>query len=574
MNRLRQLRRRKLVQWALAYLAAAWLLLQLLDLLGGTYGWPAGVMRGIPVVLAGGVLVVLVLAWYHGEKGRQRVTLAELGLLVVIAASVAGAAAWTGGTADRVRLSPEGASLAEPDDRSVAVLPFRNLSGDATQDYFAEGITEEILNTLSQLREIRVPARTSSFQFREQDLPMREIASRLGVRTVLAGSVRREGARVRISAQLIDGRDDRHLWSEQFDRELVDILDVQSEIAWAVVRALQVQLTGRATSVLEAPRRDVAAHDLYLQGLFYWNRRSAGHLEQAIRFFDDAARADPSFGNAYAGLALAHAVAPLLMRDRTVSEALVHVEAAAQRALSLDTALAGAHAALGYIYHWQWRWEDAERELARAIEINPSYPTARQWYGEHLAKTGRGEAGVAQLREAVALDPLSAVAHGNLGLVLHLAGHDDAAVAQLHRTHEMDPSLPFPLVLLHKIHLARGRVDEAVAAGRRWAELSGLADPAAIETLARATMHPDARPAAVRVLREWEQLSVPPWVDIAFYSALMEMPERALRAMEQGYRARDPMMTTIGSWWWAESLRADPRLGRIILDMRLVTTAQ
>jgi TolB-like protein/Flp pilus assembly protein TadD len=560
-------RQRKIVQWALGYLAAAWLLLQVLHLLGATYSWPAALMRAIPVTLAGGFLAALVVAWHHGEKGRQRATLLELVTLAFVATATATAAVWLGARSADVGSQAAAAWSADP--RSVAVLPFTNISGDPAQDYFADGITEEILNALSQIRELRVPARASSFFYREQNLPIREIAAQLGVGTVLLGRVRKEGSRVRINAQLIDARDDRHVWSDQFDHEAHDVFAVQSEIARAVARALHANLSSDSGALPGMPRRSAVAHDLYLQGLFYWNRRSSAHLEQAIRYFQEAAQADPTYGEAYAGLAAAHAVAPLLIRDRKVSEAVVSVEAAAARALALDPSLALAHAALGYIYHWQWRWEDAEREFRRALEANPNLPVALQWYGEHLAKLGRGEEGLEQLRRAVAIDPMSAVAHGNLGLVMVLADRIEEGMEQLERTHAMDPSLSFPLLVLHKYHVGSGNVDAAVRTGRLWAELSGLADPADVIALSEAVARPEHRPAALRVLGEWQRWPAPPWADIANYLLRMDLPDDAITALEQGYRDRDPMMTTIAASPWYERLRDDPRFRAILADMRL-----
>jgi adenylate cyclase len=561
-HRLRQL---KMMQWALAYLAGAWLLLQVVHLFGELYEWPPSVLRPVPVVLGGGFLAALITAWYHGEKGRQRVTPLEVALLGLVL---------VGTTVTALRAAADGADVtiaerAPIDPRSVAVLPFENISGDPAQDYFAEGITEEIMNALSQFREIRVPARTSSFHFKDRDLPMREIAAQLGVATVLLGRVRKDGRRVRISAQLVDAREDRHVWADQFDHDADDVFSAQSAIALAVSRALLTSLAADTAWVSAAPTRNATAHDLYLQGLFHWNRRSPDHLRDAIRFFEEAVRTDPSYAAAHAGLAVAHAVAPLFNRDITVSESVVRVEAAARRALDLDPSLALPHAALGYAYHWQWRWEDAERELSRAVDRNPSLAIARQWYGEHLAKLGRGEEGIEQLRQAVAIDPLSAVAHGNLGLVLLIAGREDEGIEQLERTHAMDESLSFPLLVLHRHFVSKRRIEDAVRTGRLWAELTGTADAEQVAILTRAGNRPDLHAAALDIVREWERLPAPPWTDLANYLLAMNRQDDALSALERGFRDRDPMMTTISTWQGFATIRDHPRFLRILRDMRL-----
>jgi TolB-like protein len=447
---------------------------------------------------------------------------------------------------------------------SLAVLPFADLSPAGDQEYFSDGITEELLNTLAQNPGLRVPARTSSFYFKGRNLPVGEIAARLGVDAVLEGSVRKAGDRIRITAQLIDAREDRHLWSENFDRPMDDIFAVQSEIAELVAEALRVRLSPTARS--RAPSTgNPAAHDVYLRGLFHWNRRSGVDLGHAVDFFEEATRIDPGYARAYAGLALAYAVLPIgFTPSITADEARRRVETAAARALELDSTLAEPHAALALSYHFDWRMEDAEREYLRALALNPAYATAHQWYGEHLAKTGRGEEGEAAVRRAIELDPLSLVAHNDLGLVLMLNRRYPEAVAQLERTVRMDPGFAHPLYFLHRIHLMEGRSDASEEAGRRWAELTGAAAPDEIVTLARATRDADLRPAALSILREWENVDSPRWLDIAFYHVQFGEHDAALRMLEEGVWHRAPMMMQIGVAPWVDPLRDDPRMDRLL----------
>ncbi len=453
------------------------------------------------------------------------------------------------------------------DPRSVAVLPFVDMSPQGDQTYFSDGITEEILNALAQLPELRVPARTSSFSFKRSNLPMRDIARQLGVASVLEGSVRKDGDIVRITAQLIDARSDRHLWSRTFDRKLDDIFAVQSEIAHTVAEALKVRL-GDKGNLVTAPRApDARAHDLYLQGRFHWNRRSGDDLRRAIQYFEDATRADSTYARAYAGLALAYAVLPLSDAGLPVIPPLRKAEEAAAKAIALDPAEAEAYAALGYAYNWEWRWTDAEQALRRATELDPSNATARQWYGEHLVQMGRAREAEAELRRAVMLDPLSPVANVNLGLVLLLGGQVHEAIAQLEQTSRMDPSFWIPLLLLHRAYLLVGRAEESATAGRRFAELTGTGKPEDLVTLARGVGSPNARGAALAVLEDWKSARRPQWPVIAMYYALLGEHDQAIDALEHGLEARAPMMMGTKVAPWLVPLHGEPRFERILRRM-------
>ena len=452
-----------------------------------------------------------------------------------------------------------------PADRAVSllVLPFADMSPDGDQEYFADGITEEMLNSLAAVPGLRVPARSTSFYFKGRNRPVSEIAAQLGIDAVLEGSVRRSGDRVRIVAQLIDGRSDRHLWSESFDRELADVFAVQTEIAGIVAEALRIRLVTSGPGGRAPPTLSAAAHDLYLRGLFHWNRRSATDLGLAVGFFERATQLDPTYARAWAGLALAHAVLPLGFTPLMAQdEAWARVDAAADRALALDSTLAEAYAARGLSYHYRWRADDAEREYRRALAVNPDYATAHQWYGEHLAKTGRGDAAEEAVRRAIELDPFSLVAHNDLALVLLLSRRFPEAVAQWERTVAMDPSFAIPFFFLHRVHLLEGRLAAAEEAGRRWAELTGAMSATAVVTLARAPGNPDARRDAIAYLEERERDPAPRWLDLAFYYSVLNESDAAIRALEQGLRARAPMMLQVHSPWF-DALRGDERMTRI-----------
>ena len=450
---------------------------------------------------------------------------------------------------------------------SIAILPFADLSPNGDQEYFSDGVAEEILNAVARLPGVRVPARTSSFSFKASKLPAREIADRLGVATVLEGSVRRSGDRVRIDVRLIDARADRQVWSRTFDRDMKDIFAVQSEIASTVAGALQLRLDRTATAAAP-PTASADAHDLYLKGRFHLNRRTAGDLGQAIRYFEAAARIDSSYARAWAGIALAYAVLPISNSDVSASDALGHVERAAAAAIAIDSGLAEAHAALGYAYHWNWRWKDADREFRRALALDSTDVTSLQWYGEHAAKMGQFDASEALLRRALSLDPLSVIVNNNVGLVLMLARRYPEAIAQLERTHRMDSTLAIPMFLLHRSYLLEGDVESAARTGRL-AYGMGPEDPADFAVLAYAIRDPARRPEALAILARWERQRIPRWADLALYYTMLGQREAALTALERGFTARTAMLSQIKVAPWLDPLRSEPRFRRIMEAMQL-----
>jgi len=505
---------------------------------------------------------------------RRRAPRAAMGVLPVAMLAIAVMTGLRGWAVSGVPEAGNSRSAATPllppalEHASIAVLPFIDLSPERDQEYFSDGITEEILNALARVPELRVPARTSSFFFKGTSLPVREVAQHLDVAAVLEGSVRRVENHVRITARLIDARSDRQLWSHTFDRELEDVFGVQTEIARTVADALKVRLAvGQSLANGRSPVNPVA-HDLYLRGHFHWNRRSTNDLEHAIRFFEEATRADPGYARAHAGLALAYAVLPISFGNSLpAADAFAKAEAAASRALALDPSLGDAHAARGYAYRWQWRWMDAERELARAVALNPENAIARQWYGEHLANLGRGREGEEQMRRALALDPFSLVAHSNLGIVLMNNRRLPESIAQFEHTQRLDPGFAIPPYLLQRLYLLTGRTEDAARAGRRWAELSGMADPEEVLTLIRATRSKVERPTALAILARWERAREPRWLDIAFYYTALDERERAIAALEHGLRLHTPMMVQLIKAPWFDPLRDDPRVVSILREM-------
>lgn len=493
--------------------------------------------------------------------GRPHVWPVLMLLLIVVAAAFA---------AFQVMKGSDGGATAvasAPESGSIAVLPFLDVSPGQNQEYFADGITEEILNALAQLPELRVIARTSSFSFKGKDVSAREIGRQLNVRALLEGSAHRSDDRVHITTRLIDARTEAHIWSHTFASSLGDVYAVQTEIAAAVAEELRVRLVPGPVPGAP-PTRSAEAHERYLLGLFRWNRRTVQDLLQAITFFEDAIRLDSTYAQPWAGLALAHAVLIPLPTYASPPGSLARVEAAAARALQLNPYLAEAHAALGYAYHWHWRWDDAERELNSALALNPRYATAHQWYGEHLTMMGRSAEGIAHMQHAIALDPVSTVAHNDLGILMMLDHRYDEAMAQFERVLRMDPAFSISLFLLHRVHMLAGHPGAAADAGRRWAELTGMIDPGDLITLAHATADGADHTAALAVLDRWEHRDSPRWTDIAMYYALLGEHDRAIAALDIAIQQRAPLLTGLGAAPWFDPLRDDPRMAALIRAMR------
>ncbi|MFH1864571.1 MAG: tetratricopeptide repeat protein, partial [Candidatus Eisenbacteria bacterium] len=355
----------------------------------------------------------------------------------------------------------DAATRAQP---SVAVLPFANLSADPEQEYFCDGMAEEIINSLAQLEGMRVVARTSSFAFKGKNEDVREMGRQLGVETLLEGSVRRAGNRLRVMTQLVNVSDGCHLWSERFDREMEDVFAIQDEISLAVTDALKVRLLGDdKAKVVKRHTENFEAYKAYMKGRYHWFIRSSEDIDKAIGYLKEAVAIDPEYALAYAGLADCYGVLPLY---RPVAPEDVYPKAknAALKALELDDSLAEAHAALSCILeNYDWDWAGAERETRRAIALNPGYATAHQWKAEGLITRGRFDEAVEAMNKARELDPLSLFMNARVGMAFYYARRYDEAKAILDTTLEVDPSFGQARYFLSLVYSMEERYEEAIA---------------------------------------------------------------------------------------------------------------
>jgi adenylate cyclase len=411
------LRRRKVVQWGIAYVAAAWGLLQGLAYLSTVFQWPAQLQRPVTMAFLVGLPIALVLAWYHGDRGRQRVSGREFSILTVLLLIGGGLFWWVG----RMPHAPPAATVAagpsttaaqpavdaKSAGTSIAVLPFVNMSDDRSNEYFSDGISEELLNVLVRVDGLGVASRTSSFGYKGSQLGTAAIASALKVNHVLEGSVRKSGNSVRITAQLIDAVNDRHLWSETYDRELTDIFAIQEEIANAIVNALREQL-GSAKSAtpvvtVRADTENLEAYELYLKARELFIARK--DLPESIRLFEQVTQLDPNFARGWEGLAAVSVVSPSWgIRDR---DYLAIAKQAANRALALDAKLSMPWAVLGYVVRTAppMDWARGLELTDRALAADPRNATAYHWRGIIWLKLGFFERAIADFNHALEVDP-------------------------------------------------------------------------------------------------------------------------------------------------------------------------
>jgi TolB-like protein/tetratricopeptide (TPR) repeat protein len=365
------------------------------------------------------------------------------------------------------RLIVQDATLPPPP--SIAVLPFRNLGTSPADEYFSDGMTEEIIAELSRLRGVRVVARTSSFAFKEKPMDVRDIGSALNVTHILEGTVRRidaapgaRGARLRVTAELVDASTGYQVWTQQFDRPSGDALAIQDEISASIMQSLQREFAGDVPVHGPHPAPSAATYDLYLRGRYAWHQRTAEGLHLAADLFARAIRSDPGYAAAYSGLGATYAVLPVYDPHAGVTEMYALAYEAANRALSLDSTLSEPYAVLGLVSARRYQWRAAERFYRLALARNPNDATAHQWFGKALAHQGRFLEAEAEMRRALDLDPLSAVTHYNLGQVLYGQGRHDEAASELMRALTTAPTFRAAHATLGYVRLSQGRKADAL----------------------------------------------------------------------------------------------------------------
>lgn len=448
----------------------------------------------------------------------------------------------------------------------LAVLPFANFTNDPQQDYFSTGLTEEMITQLGSLEPTRlgVIARTSAMQYQNTKKNVREVGRELGVDYILEGSVRREGDQVRITAQLIQVKDQTHLWARDYDRNLQDVLALQSDVAGEIAREIKLELTPEErTRLARQPSIDPEAHELYLKGRYFWNKRSEDGFVKAIEYFQQAIAHEPKYAQAYAGLADAYALLGSMSNlEMSRAEAMPRAKAAALQALKLDDSLAEAHTSLAFVeMHYEWDWPSSEKEFKRALEFNPNYATAHQWYAVWLMAQGKTAAALEEERLAQEADPLSTIIKTDTAQLLVYAGRFDEAAQQAQKALEIDQGFSLAHIQLGDAYggkqdypaaLAEFQKALAINKGNTWA-LSGLAQTYA---------HDGQRRKSEAILQDLLKSSKDR-PDLAIevanvYTALGKNGE-AFASLEKAYQYRDGGLILFNMVPAFQSLRFDPR---------------
>ncbi len=496
----------------------------------------------------------------HAAGRRRRNLRAGVVAGLVVLAAVAGL--WL---VRQPRTGGEKQAPPEAGTPSIVVLPFVDMSAEKNQEYFSDGLAEELLNDLARIQGLRVAARTSSFQFKGKTEDVRSVGEKLNVGNVLEGSVRREGKRVRITAQLINASDGFHLWSETYDRELDDIFAVQDDIARSVAESLRVALLGGKTATPSKPGRNAEAYNAYLQGRYFFERRSKEDLEKAISYYEQAIKLDPEYSPAWAGLGRA--------RDDQagggylpVEEAYRKARAAVERALALDPNLAEAHAAMGRIKNtYDWDWAGADASFRRALALEPGNAGVVREAGNMALTQGRLEEAIALYGRAVALDPLSPRAHNSLGIAAYYAGRLDEAEAAVKKALELSPERVGTHTLLGRIYLVQAQPQKALAEMQREVELvwrlNGLA------MVYHALGRKQESDAALAELTAKYQADFA--YQIAEVYAFRGEADRAFAWLERAYVQRDGGLTEMKGDPLLKNLERDPRYAAFLKKMRL-----
>jgi serine/threonine-protein kinase len=445
---------------------------------------------------------------------------------------------------------------------SIAVLSFADMSPERDQEYFCDGMAEELIDALTKQKGLRVVSRTSAFQFKGHGHDIRTIGQKLDVSHILEGSVRKAGKRLRITAQLINVRDGYHIWSEKYDREMEDVFAIQDEIARAIVETMKGQLIGEDEAPLvKRYTSNLEAYTLYLKGRYFWNKRYEVGLQQAMGHFKQAIDLDPNYALAYTGLADCFVLLGAY-EYLPPKEAFSKAQALAERALEVDGTLAEAHASLGFIeFAHAWNWHGAEQRFKRAIELNPNYAVARWWYSIFLTASGRTEEGLAEIKRAEKADPLLILTSSTTAWILYLARQYDQAIETCLKTLDMDPNIGTARATLGLSYTEQSAFDKAIPELQHARNRMGLQIVGSY--LARAYARSGRKDEALKVLEELQELAksqyVPPYFLAAIHVAL-EQRDQAFQYLEKAYEDRDP---------WLVYLMVDPMFDTVRSDSRL-----
>ena len=456
--------------------------------------------------------------------------------------------------------------------RRIAVIPFVNQNHDAGVDWISDGLTESIINNLTQLPNLKVIARSSVFRYKGRADDPLAIGKELGVRAVLIGRLMQRDDTMLISVELVDIRDNKQLWGDQYERKLADMLSVQREIAREITTNLRPTLSGVDRSRMDKQyTANAEAYELYLKGRFYWNRRTPADFKQAITFFEQAIAKDPNYALAYSGLADAYTLLTVYSNEPP-RDVMPLAKRAALKALELDDKLAEAHASYGQIMvYYDYELSTAEQQYRRALELNPNYATAHQWLAEHLSALKRFDEALVEIKRALELDPMSPIMNRIYGDILVDQRRYDEAIAQYKKTLVLDPNFVSTHYFLARAYEAQGKYDRAIAEYEIAARTAGMSPDSiaqANQVYAKSGWKAYMQEILDQLLKQPAGRKVPPFV-IAEYYARLGQKDEALLWLERGYEDRDFRMTLLSVSWEFDGLRSDPRFVALVQKIGL-----
>jgi TolB-like protein/tetratricopeptide (TPR) repeat protein len=457
-------------------------------------------------------------------------------------------------------------------DNSIAVLPFENMSGDPEQEYFCDGLTEDLITDLSNIEDLKVVARTSVFAFKGKQDDIRKIGQELNVKNVLEGSVRKSKNQLRITAQLIDVDTGFHRWSGRFDKDMKDVFSIQDEITLAIVDALSLKLLGREKSeVTEHETENSEAYDFLLRGRFHSNNRTEDSMKLGIEFFEKAVEADPNFALAYAEMAELYILLPVFSTV-LATEAKAKAKEYVQKALKLDSTLAEAHKVVGDIKINEYDWEGAAKDYKMAVELNPGYSPAHNRYGYSLMSMGRFEEAIEQMKKAIELDPYNLNYTRNLGRIFYFEGSYDDAVSVLQGTIEINPVFSFVHLSLALVYIQESEYEEALVAVKKEEEAQGQLNPIldCISGIIHARM--DEKDKARQILDNLEARSKEKYISPYYLAALcvtLGETDRGFELLDKAYRDEDFWIRELKVDPLFEDVRSDPRYDMMLKKLRL-----
>jgi TolB-like protein/Tfp pilus assembly protein PilF len=573
-----ELKRRRVFRSLAAYAIAAFAVLQVVEPVIHGLRLPDWTLSFVVVALGVGLPIVLVLAWIFdlGPGGIQRTDApdAEAGvraagrrvaLLLAVAGAVVAAPliAWHFARGRSSEAAPD--AVRTPASASVAVLPFVNMSRDKNDEYFSDGITEEVINALANVEGVRVVSRTSAFAYKGKNLSVRKIGEELAVATVLEGSVRREGNDLRIVAQLINAADGYHLWSKTYDRQMSSVFALEDELARSITAALRPQLLKDGAPLVQQPTGSLEAHDLYLRGRHFWSKRTVDDLNRAMALFQKALEVDPNYALAHAGIADCYVLLGEYGAQQVSGVSKARTEA--YKALELDGSLAEAHATLGLLSFYDFDWKNAEAQLKRAIELRSGYATAHHWYALLLTILGRFPEARAEAERALQLDPASPAVNNMVGLVSYDSRDFGHAIEAFQKALDLDPGFLPAKGFLACAYVAEGRYREGLA------QLESFQGPAMEVLVIRAWVLAETgdNSSAARLVSQLDRAGkekMHPAILAALHGRLGDK-DRAFALLDAAVAERDVMIRELKVSPMWDPLRGDPRFAKVLKRINL-----